>query len=144
MAGSDDFAAAVDESHAALAEFVSGNPEPLKRMYSQADDVILGNPFGPFRRGWKDCAEMMERTATVYSDGRAVAFDTVATHVTPEIACLVEVERYQTKIGGRPEVSAVTLRSTTLFRPEDGRWKIIHRHADPIAHARPPESVIQN
>jgi ketosteroid isomerase-like protein len=141
---SEDFAAAVDESHAALVEFVKGNPEPLKRLYSQRDDVSLGNPFGPFQRGWKDCADMMERTATVYSDGKAVAFDTVATHVTPDIACLVEVERYLTKIGGRPEVSTVTLRVTTVFRPEDGTWKMVHRHADPIAHAQAPESVIQN
>lgn len=143
VAVSDDFAAAVDESHAALVEFVNGNPEPLKRMYSQRDDVSLGNPFGPFQRGWKDCADMLERSATVYSDGRAVAFDTVATHVTPDIACLVEVERYMTKIGTRTEVSAVTLRATTVFRPEDGTWKIIHRQSDPIAHPQPPESVIQ-
>jgi ketosteroid isomerase-like protein len=112
-------------------------------MYSQRDDVSLGNPFGPFQRGWKDCADMLERSATVYSDGKAVAFDTVATHVTPDIACLVEVERYMTKIGTRTEVSAVTLRATTVFRPEDGTWKIIHRQSDPIAHPQPPESVIQ-
>lgn len=143
MAVSDNLAAAVDESHAALVEFVKGNPEPLKRMFSQRDDVTLGNPFGPFRRGWKDCAEMMERTATVYSDGEAIAFETVATHETPDMACLVEVQRYKAKVGRQTEVSAVTLRVTTLFRPEDGTWKIIHRHADPIAHAQPAESVIQ-
>jgi ketosteroid isomerase-like protein len=139
----DDFAAVVDASHAALVDFVKGNPEPLKRLFSQRDDVSLGNPFGPFRVGWKDCAEMMERTATVYRDGKAIAFDTVATHVTPSLAYLVEVERYLTKIGERTEVSAVTLRVTTIFRPEDSTWKIIHRHADPIAHTQPPESVIQ-
>lgn len=142
MALADDLAAAVDESHAALTEFVNGNPEPLKSMYSHRDDVSLGNPFGPFQRGWTDCADMMERTATVYSDGRALGFDTVATHTTSDMACLVEVQRYAAKVGGRPEPSAVTLRVTTIFRPEDGTWKIVHRHADPIAHAQPPESVV--
>jgi ketosteroid isomerase-like protein len=139
----DDLAAVIDASHAALADFVQGNPEPLKRLFSQGDDVTLGNPFGPFKVGSKDCAEMMERTATVYRDGKAIAFDPVATYVTPGLACLVEVERYLTKIGERTEASTVTLRVTTILRPEDGAWKIIHRHADPIAHAQPPESVIQ-
>ena len=30
-----------------------------------------------------------------------------------------------------------------IMRPEDGVWKIVHRHADPITSARPAESVIQ-
>jgi hypothetical protein len=35
------------------------------------------------------------------------------------------------------------VRSTMIFRPEDGVWKAVHRHADPITSAQPAESVIQ-
>jgi ketosteroid isomerase-like protein len=41
------------------------------------------------------------------------------------------------------EVTPVVLRVTSIFRPEDGTWKIVHRHADPITTAQPAESVIQ-
>jgi ketosteroid isomerase-like protein len=41
------------------------------------------------------------------------------------------------------EARPVTLRCTTIFRPEDGTWKIVHRHADPIASVQAPESVLQ-
>jgi ketosteroid isomerase-like protein len=143
VATSDNFAAFVDRAHAALADFVTGDPEPLKTLYSRQDDVSLGNPFGPFRRGWKECAATMEHAATLYRDGRVIAFDSVTTHVSADLACLVEVEHYEAKIGGRAESSAVSLRVTTILRPEDSTWKIVHRHADPITSAQAAESVIQ-
>jgi hypothetical protein len=34
-------------------------------------------------------------------------------------------------------------RVTMIFQPEEGTWKIVHRHADPITSAQPAESVIQ-
>lgn len=37
----------------------------------------------------------------------------------------------------------MSVRVTTVFRREDGVWKVAHRHADPITAPRPPESVIQ-
>jgi hypothetical protein len=30
-----------------------------------------------------------------------------------------------------------------IFRPEDGEWRVVHRHADPITTAQRAESVIQ-
>ena len=47
------------------------------------------------------------------------------------------------KVGGIDELSAVSLRATTIFRREDGLWKVLHRHADPITTPRPIESIIQ-
>jgi ketosteroid isomerase-like protein len=35
------------------------------------------------------------------------------------------------------------LRVTMIFRPEDGEWNIVHRHADPINTAQAAESLIQ-
>jgi ketosteroid isomerase-like protein len=55
----------------------------------------------------------------------------------------VEVERYQAKVGGGEELALIALRVRSIFRREDGGWKIVHRHADPITTAQPAESVIQ-
>ena len=85
----------------------------------------------------------MERAASNFRDGEITGFETVAKYVTPELAYTVWVERQQAKVGGRPDVTPFALRVTMIFRPEDGVWKVVHRHADPITTAQPAESVIQ-
>jgi ketosteroid isomerase-like protein len=72
-----------------------------------------------------------------------VAFENVAKYVTPELAYVVWLERAKAKIGGGEDITPFALRVTMIFRPEEGTWKVVHRHADPITAPRPAESVIQ-
>jgi hypothetical protein len=44
-------AAVIEEDHSALNDFMRGNPEPKKRIYSRGDDATLANPKGPPRSG---------------------------------------------------------------------------------------------
>jgi ketosteroid isomerase-like protein len=60
-----------------------------------------------------------------------------------DLAYIVELERFETKVGGADEITPVALRVTSIFRRESGEWKLLHRHADPISSARPAESVIR-
>jgi ketosteroid isomerase-like protein len=85
----------------------------------------------------------LSEPASNYRDGEITAFDLISKYETPELAYLVEVERYEAKVGGREELAPVALRVTTIFRPEDGTWKVVHRHADPIDTEKPAESVLQ-
>jgi ketosteroid isomerase-like protein len=132
----------VDDYRLALDAFFRGDPEPAKRLYSHRDDVCLNNPFGPPARGWSQVDVAMGRAATNYRDGRALGFDRVAEYLSDELACIVEVEHYEAKVGGSGGLSTIDLRVTTVLRPEDGTWKVVHRHADPIASARSASSVI--
>ncbi len=143
MGASDAFAEAVERYHLAAAEFVKGNPAPYVTLWSTHDDVSLANPFGPPIRGWENVRPRMERAATNWSDGEVVGFENVSTIVTSELGYIVEVERFKARMGGSPDQTAVALRTTSVLRPEDGAWKIIHRHADSITTARGPESVVQ-
>lgn len=138
----EDFDRIVEQYHSSLDAFMRGDAEPAKKLFSRQDDVTLGNPFGPFVRGWVAVAEAMERAASNYRDGDATSFESVTKRVTPDLAYLVEVERLRSKVGKRDDVADLALRVTSIFRPEDGVWKIIHRHADPIATAQPAESVL--
>ena len=141
--GSDDFDDVVEQNHIALDKFAKGDSTPLEDLWSRKEDVTLGNPFGPFVRGFEHVAETMKRAATYYRDGEAVGFDLIAKEITPDVAYLVEVEHLSARMGDREDHTPVALRVTSIFRREDGAWRLVHRHADPITSARSPESVIQ-
>jgi hypothetical protein len=71
---------AVEASHQALAAIIQGDVEPFLALYSDAEDISIGNPFGPFAVGRDGTREAGTRAASNYSDGEIVAFDRVATH----------------------------------------------------------------
>ena len=143
MAAVDDLDQVIEQSQRALREFVKGNPEPMQTMFSHQEDVTLANPFGPPARGWEQVAATMNRAASQLRDGEFVDFETVAKYVTPELAYVVWMERTRAKVGGRQDITPFALRVTMIYRPEDGTWKVVHRHADPITTPQPAESVLQ-
>jgi ketosteroid isomerase-like protein len=141
MAAADDLDQVIERYYLALNEFSRGNPDPVKDLYSGRDDVAIANPFFPLTRGREQVVARLERSVQNFRDGE-VGFQNVVKWVSGELACIVELEEWKTKVGGREDVTPFTLRVTTLFRAEGGGWKVVHRHADPITTAQPAESVI--
>jgi ketosteroid isomerase-like protein len=115
----------------------------LLELWSRRDDVTLANPFGPPVRGWDEVAKASNLAASNVRDGETVGFEIIEKYVTPELAYVVQIERVKAKIGGSEDITPFDLRVTMIFRPEDGEWKVVHRHADPITAPQPAESVIQ-
>ena len=144
MAAVDDVDELIDQFDLAQGEFLKGNVEPMNDLFSHREDVSLNNPLSPPAHGWERVAATMERAASQFRDGEIVAIENQEKHVTAELAYVVRVERAKAKVGGSEDIIVpIALRVTMIFRPEDGEWKIVHRHADPITTAQAPESVIQ-
>ena len=81
----------------------------------------------------------MERAASNIREGEITGFEPMAGLGTPGLAYVVWIERGRGKIGERDEVVAFPLRVTTIFRPEDDTWKIVHRHPHLLPAPRPPD-----
>ena len=144
MAAVDNFDEVVEQYHLSLDEFFKGNPEPLKEYFSHRDDVTLANPFvGLPARGWQQVAATIEHASSQFSDGENLGFETVAKSVTPEFAYVLLIERAKVKVAGSEDIAPSALRVTMIFRLEEGEWKVVHRHADPITTPQQAESVIQ-
>jgi ketosteroid isomerase-like protein len=143
MTAVDDVDELNQQYQLAVDEFLKGNPEPAKKLWSHREDVSLANPYGPPVRGWEQVSETMQHAASLRSDGEFVGSEIVAKYVTAELAYVVQIERAKAKVGGREDITPYALRTTMIFRPEEGTWKVVHRHADPITTAQPAESVLQ-
>jgi ketosteroid isomerase-like protein len=143
MAAVDDLDQVIERFDLAQGELVKGNAEPMNNLLSHREDVTLNNPLSPPAHGWEQVAATMERAASQFRDGEIVGYEIIEKRVTPELAYVVRVERARAKVGGREDIAPITLRVTMIFRPEDGEWKIVHRHADPITTAQPAESILQ-
>ena len=144
MTAADDVDALIEQFYQAQqGGFLKGNSETVQKLFSHQDDVTLANPFGPPVRGWQQVAQVTERAASVIRDGEMLGVETIAKYVTPELAYVLVIERAQAKVGGSDAITPITLRTTMIFRPEDGVWKIVHRHADPITTTQAAESIIK-
>ncbi|KAE8762335.1 YybH family protein [Georgenia thermotolerans] len=132
-----DLEETVRRYHDAANQFATGDPQGIKALYSRTDDVMLANPFGPAVRGWAAVSDALDRASASFRDGAVTAFERVAKYADHDVASIHETERWQAKVAGRPEISTFTLRATSTFRREEGSWKLVLRHADPIDTADP-------
>lgn len=137
-----DFEGLLMEARAALDAITKGIPDGYKALYSQSEDITLGNPFGGFGRGREAVYEQLERAASHYRDGETTGFEVVTHAVGADLAYTVEIERFRAKVGDIDEISELALRVTCVYRCEPEGWKLVHRHADPRVQRQSAESVV--
>jgi ketosteroid isomerase-like protein len=143
MASVEDLDQMIERYQRALNELLKGNPEPNKTMFSHREDVTILNPIGSLVHGWEQVSATMDGVASQVSDGEITSFETLEKYVTPELAYVVWVERSKARVGGRQDIEPFDLRVTLILRPEDGTWKVVHRHADSLTTGQPIEVVLK-
>jgi ketosteroid isomerase-like protein len=136
-----DLEGTVERYHVAADDFARGDPESVKALFSHADDVMLANPFGPAVCGWAGVSTALDYASSRFSDGAVTGVERLATYANGELAAIHETEHWRAKVGERDEPDTFDLRVTSTFRREDGSWKLVHRHADPIPTAHPDGPV---
>ena len=133
---------AIAESHEALRKILNGDPSGYAALFADRDDITLGNPFGPFGKGRAGVLKALNNAATKYKVGSVVAVDRVAVYGDKKIIVLVEIEHDRAKLGTSPDFSEFAARVTSVYEKVGTRWKLVHRHADPITTSRPAQSML--
>jgi ketosteroid isomerase-like protein len=132
-----DLEEVLEQYHLAADEFSRGNAEPVKRIFTHQDDVTLANPWGPAVRGWRQVSVALDFASSQFKDGTVADIETVVEYRTAALATIFEIEHWKSRVSGRKDMASFELRVTNTFRREDGTWKLVHRHADPITTTHP-------
>ena len=60
-----------------------------------------------------------------------------------DLAYTVWIEHGEVRVEGRDDYAPLVVRVTHIFRREDGAWKIIHRHGDPVVEKTEATAILQ-
>ncbi|MEM7124050.1 MAG: nuclear transport factor 2 family protein [Pseudomonadota bacterium] len=120
-----------DKFFAALNAMFVGDLEPMKALWSHADDVAYLGPAGIFLTGWPAILEDWEKQAALKLGGE---IHVTQRHLTVGDGLAVAHHRAEaTNRDRNGNMVDVSLRGTNVFRKEDGEWRLIAHHADPLA-----------
>jgi len=77
----------------------------------------------------------LEFASARLQDGDVSRFEVLAQYEGGGMVVVHTLEDRRARIPGRSEVEPFQLRATSVLRRENGVWRIVLRHADPIATA---------
>lgn len=126
---------AADQFYDALNAMFKDDLEPMKAVWSHADDVVYMGPGGSIKVGWKKVLKDWESQGARKLGGKVEPKDVHFT-VGDELAVMYALESGEnTNINGKRE--KVAIRVTNMFRKENGAWKMIGHHTDLLAGINP-------
>ena len=140
MSESDAFLeATMGRYRAAETALHNGDAAPRKAMWARTGPVtLLGAAMSG--TGWDEIEPVFDRLQARFSNCTSCEHEVIAAGASGDLAYLVALEHTTASVNGSPPLP-YTLRSTTVFRREDGEWKVVHRHADPVATDNATELV---
>ena len=131
-----DFEAFMKQRIAAADSYVNGNGKPLDAIASRLEPVTFMPPSGGVQRGAGHVAERYLHDAGRFDEGSTNAIEVLQMNADGDIAFWTGFQRSKVKMKGKDEAMPFDLRITELYRREDGAWKLVHRHADPLANEK--------
>lgn len=137
----DAFVPAVEQ---ATRGFMNGDPAQWLRQASRRDDATIMGAWGAHERGWDAVGPRYDWAATRFQPSDAsLRVEYVASGVSGDLAYTVAIERARVRLTGEASPADMALRVTHIFRKEEGAWKLLHRHADPLVEKTAPATVLK-
>lgn len=123
--------------------FINGDPTLWKQNSSQTDDATIFGAFGGYgEKGWKEVGARYDWASSQYKpSGAKIKAEYLSIIVSSDLAYTVGIERSEAILGDMKKTAPRVLRATQIFRKENGEWKLLHRHADPLNEKKAPTTA---
>lgn len=110
-------------------------------LLTQENDATIYGPFGgPAVVGTDSWVSRGSAAVRQFRNGES-RLTLVQAHTSGNLLVLVLLEEQTGEIAGS-EGQTWSLRVTQVYRREDGDWRVIHRHADPLVQTRTMQETL--
>src|SRR5437867_3058196 len=121
----EEFRVRVD---AAVRAISNGDRRAWEELWSRRADATLFGGWGGHERGRAELAKRWQMVEGRYRSA-TVEIERITEHVADDMAVTVEIQRGEAVFSNGAS-GPIALRVTHVCRREDGRWRLVHRHAD--------------
>ncbi len=100
--------------------------------------------WGAYEKGWKEADARYDwAVARFKNSGAKVRTEYLSYVVGEDLGYTVTIERSEVHLSDQDKPASMPLRVMHIFRKENGIWKLLHRHADPLVEKTAPATVLQ-
>lgn len=115
------------------AAFVNGDPTPLREISTAADPATFFGPAGGVEEGAAHVLEINEAGSRQFQRGGITELEILHSGSDGDLGYWTGWQRSSVRVNGKAEPVSIRLRVTEVLRREGSTWKLVHRHADPLA-----------
>jgi NAD(P)H-dependent FMN reductase/ketosteroid isomerase-like protein len=113
--------------------YVNGDAQPLDLIVAESGGASFFPPNGGCERGAKEVNARYDRDAQSFGEGGETEIEVLQSASAGDVGFWTGFQHARVNLRGAPETVTMKLRITELFRRIGGEWKMVHRHADPMA-----------
>jgi ketosteroid isomerase-like protein len=135
----------LESFEAGTQRFMNGDTTLWVNNLSRRDDVMIMGAWGAYEKGWPEVKARYDWAGARFRDsGAKLTVEYLTSVRSGDLAITTAIERAQVWLVGQDQALPMALRATHIFRREDGAWKLVLRHADPLVAKTPAQAVLQN
>jgi ketosteroid isomerase-like protein len=123
----------VRQMEEATSRFINGDVSLWDRLVSHRDQATIMGGWGGYEKGWDQVGPRYRwASGQMGPSGAKVRVEYLASGISGDMAYTVAIERSEMRLAKDRSARPLALRVTHIYRKEDGNWKLVHRHADPL------------
>jgi ketosteroid isomerase-like protein len=115
------------------AAFANGDPAPLRDISTREDPATILGPAGGAEQGAAHVLDVNQAASRQFQRGGTTELEVLHSGTSGDLAYWTGFQQASVRFEGKADPVQMRLRVTEIFRREGGDWKLIHRHADPLA-----------